>query len=778
MKQLVIMPGGFHPFHAGHAALYQSAIEAFPGADVYVAATNDTSTRPFPFAVKEKLAQLAGVSKGRFMQVKSPFRAEEITHKYDPNNTQLIFVRSEKDAGSPPRPGGTKKDGTPSYLQPYNDASDQPLSQHAYMAYLPTVEFGPGMTSATQIRSAWPSLDERRKTALVMSLYPKTQTSPKLAQTVVKLLDAAIVGQDIAEGSEPQVGDAVYYGKRLVGWFKGYSEHGKIITEPNYEEMGDEYANRDVYWDPQDKITIKPEQGVTETINPDILNPKFKHEQRIGKFLYTATTEQGRQLVEPYPGAPGKPPYTVYWLRIKSFDGDRQIGFATFQLHGKGSKQWLESFKTEVNGPYRSQGVASTMYAYAKMLGNDIKPSPTQDPDGKAMWAAWRKSGASKQLRGDANRIDTQGVSETINPSVRNKRFVHTQVIGDYTYKASVEWFIGSPLLYIKAYDGDKQIGEVMFEIITRSPGGKRDPSADYLESGGTEVEPEYRNKGVASTMYAYAKMLGNDIVPSDNQRPDGKAMWAAWEKSGDAKHLIGTAAESTIAEGPIVSRIVHPRKINIYVRSGINKPPVLVATDIPYEILDRYIAKVISKYPRFKATDFSFKPSDKVSENQGWAATYEALKPDAFNALQQAKQRIEQDRQQEISQWEQDFRANTAARFAPRSRPAAPVPAPVAQPGEKHAVLKARISQLDQAIKKQQQLDALSQKLEYKGLLTPAMQQDLDTRMYVRDAAADNYQALNQKLDRAIEIATTRLRTNKLAFRENADYIEEANKQ
>jgi len=70
--------------------------------------------------------------------------------------------------------------------------------------------------------------------------------------------------QGVAEGSEPQVGDAVYYGKRLVGWFKGYSEHGKIITEPNYEEMGDEYANRDVYWDPQDKITITPEQGVAE----------------------------------------------------------------------------------------------------------------------------------------------------------------------------------------------------------------------------------------------------------------------------------------------------------------------------------------------------------------------------------------------------------------------------------------------------------------------------------------------------------------------------------
>jgi hypothetical protein len=67
------------------------------------------------------------------------------------------------------------------------------------MAYLPTVEFGPGMTSATEIRTAWPALDVRRKTALVMSLYPRTQSNPKLAQTVIKLLDAAIGTSDLAE---------------------------------------------------------------------------------------------------------------------------------------------------------------------------------------------------------------------------------------------------------------------------------------------------------------------------------------------------------------------------------------------------------------------------------------------------------------------------------------------------------------------------------------------------------------------------------------------------
>ena len=118
MKQVVIMPGGFHPFHAGHYALYQQAQKAFPGADVYVAATNDTSARPFPFAVKEKLAKLAGVAPGHFVQVKSPFQAREITDGLDKENTQLIFVRSQKDADKPPQAGGIKKNGEPSYLQP------------------------------------------------------------------------------------------------------------------------------------------------------------------------------------------------------------------------------------------------------------------------------------------------------------------------------------------------------------------------------------------------------------------------------------------------------------------------------------------------------------------------------------------------------------------------------------------------------------------------------------------------------------------------------------
>ena len=198
MSTIVIMPGGFHPFHAGHAALYQSAKKAFPGAEVFVAATNDTKTRPFPFAIKEKLAKLAGVEPGHFVQVKSPFQPKEITNNFNPEQDVVIFVRSEKDRNESPKPGGMKKDGTPAYFQPWTGKDVQPFGKHAYMAYLPTVEFGPGIKSATEIRNVWPKLNEKRKLAMVMSLYPATQKNPKLAANVVKMLDMGM-GDELAE---------------------------------------------------------------------------------------------------------------------------------------------------------------------------------------------------------------------------------------------------------------------------------------------------------------------------------------------------------------------------------------------------------------------------------------------------------------------------------------------------------------------------------------------------------------------------------------------------
>ena len=199
MKKIVIMPGGFHPFHAGHMALYNAAREAFPSADVFVAATDDTSGRPFPFSVKKFLAQQAGVPGNRFIRVKSPFRAEEITQMYDPEDTQLIFVRSEKDRDIQPRPGGVKRDGTPAYLQPYKRNGLEPFKQHGYMAYLPTVQFGPGMTSATEIRAKWPGMEPEQKIQLIRTLYPSTGANEQAAGKIVAMFDE-VMGAQTDEG--------------------------------------------------------------------------------------------------------------------------------------------------------------------------------------------------------------------------------------------------------------------------------------------------------------------------------------------------------------------------------------------------------------------------------------------------------------------------------------------------------------------------------------------------------------------------------------------------
>ena len=227
MKKLVIIPGGFHPFHAGHKALYDQAREAFPSADIYMAATNDTSERPFPFQIKKKLAKLAGVPEHRFIQVKSPFSPREITDHYDPNTTQLIYVKSEKNSRTGPDPegpfpaeidpktgklplvtrGARKGQPVSDWLQYYRRNGLAPMSQHGYVKYLPVREFS-GMTSGSEIRAKWPNYNDSTKKQLVNLMYPMTVGNDKLTDIVVKLINNGL-GASKSSTPEPTTNEAV-----------------------------------------------------------------------------------------------------------------------------------------------------------------------------------------------------------------------------------------------------------------------------------------------------------------------------------------------------------------------------------------------------------------------------------------------------------------------------------------------------------------------------------------------------------------------------------------
>jgi hypothetical protein len=228
MKKLVIMPGGFHPWHAGHTALYRAAESAFPSADVFVAATADTATRPFPFNLKKMLAQAAGVPANRFIQVKSPFKAEEITQIYDPADTQLIFVRSDKDRDQNPQPGGVKKNGEPAYLQPYKRTGLAPMSQHGYMAYLPVAQFGPDMTSATEIRAKWPEMTPNQKAGLIKTIYPGAANNAAATEKLIEIFNSVLEIKETIEEVETSSMFDTDSQQSLVSDLSGHMSH--LIT--------------------------------------------------------------------------------------------------------------------------------------------------------------------------------------------------------------------------------------------------------------------------------------------------------------------------------------------------------------------------------------------------------------------------------------------------------------------------------------------------------------------------------------------------------------------
>jgi hypothetical protein len=124
----------------------------------------------------------------------------------------------------------------------------------------------------------------------------------------------------------------------------------------------------------------------------------------------------------------------------------------------------------------------------------------------------------------------TEIINEEINSDILDPRFKHKQKFGDYTLVASSTEAKGKPKLKIIGFYDDKRVAEVTFDV---------NLADDALVSDVTWIMKAHRGKGLASMIYAYAKMLGNDIAPSPEQTDMGKGMWDAWYKSGEAEHLV-----------------------------------------------------------------------------------------------------------------------------------------------------------------------------------------------------------------------------------------------
>ena len=173
-KTVVVYPGRFHPFHKGHAAVYKWLNSKFD--NVYIATSNkiDPPKSPFSFEEKKQMMMHAGIPGNAIVQARNPYGATEITDKFDPDTTTVLYAVSEKDMAEDPRfQFKPKKDGTPGYFQPYG-SNMEPLSKHGYIITTPTFDFtvlGEPMRSATELRKNFANADTQTQAKMINDLY-------------------------------------------------------------------------------------------------------------------------------------------------------------------------------------------------------------------------------------------------------------------------------------------------------------------------------------------------------------------------------------------------------------------------------------------------------------------------------------------------------------------------------------------------------------------------------------------------------------------------------
>lgn len=179
-RQVVaIFPGRFHPFHKGHAYMYQQLVSRYGRDRSFIATSNkvELPKSPFSFSDKAQMMRVAGIPADKIIETRNPYQAQEIVGNFDPASTVLIFAVSQKDMDEDPRFSfKPKKDGSPSYFQRLPDdlKNAKTLDQHGYITTLPTLDFtvlGEPMRSATELRAKYTSADDDTRKAIIKDLY-------------------------------------------------------------------------------------------------------------------------------------------------------------------------------------------------------------------------------------------------------------------------------------------------------------------------------------------------------------------------------------------------------------------------------------------------------------------------------------------------------------------------------------------------------------------------------------------------------------------------------
>jgi hypothetical protein len=165
-KIIAIFPGRFQPFHKDHHAKFKWLEKQFGTKDTFIV-TSDTvkiPKSPFNFNEKKKIINSYGVK--NVVQIKNPYKAEELLSKYDPETTAAVFMVGQKDAG---RLGGK-------FFRPWKGEATVGYKEGAYTIIAP--ELRGSEYSGTQVRQILGSdMDNQEKVKIFKKIFGHTKSN-------------------------------------------------------------------------------------------------------------------------------------------------------------------------------------------------------------------------------------------------------------------------------------------------------------------------------------------------------------------------------------------------------------------------------------------------------------------------------------------------------------------------------------------------------------------------------------------------------------------------
>jgi len=182
IKDIVaIYPGRFQPMGAHHAKTFKWLQSKFKDAYVATSGKVDLPKSPFSFSEKKKIVNSYGIS--NVVQVKSPYKAEEILKKYNPDTTAAVFIFGAKDAG---------RLTSGKFFTEWKGKAEVGYREGAYILVAPHVSMnvpGYGEMSGTAIRKALgdKDIDKKQKTKIFKGIFGHTKNYNLIVNKLEKL---------------------------------------------------------------------------------------------------------------------------------------------------------------------------------------------------------------------------------------------------------------------------------------------------------------------------------------------------------------------------------------------------------------------------------------------------------------------------------------------------------------------------------------------------------------------------------------------------------------